>query len=927
MYWPLCLQMHQSSDSNRSPSEQAAQLVSTSSAPRQINDHVWVVDSPPPEKRPSVEIVFFHGLQLEESKEAHITTWLSRGGTQLWLNWILEEKGMQDARILTVSYDAHPKRTNKEGRMRMYVTGENLLGCLVEGNVHVGQDGCPVILVGHCSGGLVMKELCLQAQAVTLNPPDTFTERVHNFLDSLKGMAFYATPHHGTSFADVSINERAPLLNSVTLLDNDAAVLNEKFRVLRHNCQWKSIGFGETSPVNVRKFNYNDVIVEEGSARHDVDKFYTVSGNHFDICRPESRTSSSFVHLMTLITDVLKEDEKRDGPKLLLPDQIVGIDHQVENVIDKLVVHRCLGISGMGGLGKTTLAKTVFNAISKDFEYACFLCDVNKCLPSKENPESLRTGIKEELYFRGRRVRQAFDWSRLKEKKVLVVADAVTADFQLGVMNLIAKELSAESRFIVTTRNKQFLRAEKFEDISVLTLKDEHPRTLFCMFAFQTPQSMDEKLINGYLHKCGGHPLALEISGRHLNGLGAKLWEEGLENLSKALPINGDNTDALKIICDSSYVSLGKPVQQMFLDIAHCFHGERLSTAKRTWELCGWKAASAGFRTLLDRGLVTEVPLPIDGSRWISSLDSVRNLFPERDSRHAIQMHQCLRDYGRNTEKWPELKKVDSSHSQEEFPMELWKIGFNDWKVRILPEMDDSENPLLDSASHSFPTGVSSLHVTHLHRWISSRIDKALSQTFPRPYLKCLEIVNCSNLVFLPSSLGQLQALEHLTIENCRNLECLPESLGQLQALEHLNLLGCDSLETLPSSLGHLCSLQYLAIERCGKLGFIPDSCGKPQPLEHLSVQGCNNLRYLPDWTQLPALEHLIIKGCHSLKYLDESLGKLGALKYLAIEECSELCDIPVSLLQLGGLEYPNIQECHSITILDGKLTLSLTQL
>jgi Leucine-rich repeat (LRR) protein len=45
---------------------------------------------------------------------------------------------------------------------------------------------------------------------------------------------------------------------------------------------------------------------------------------------------------------------------------------------------------------------------------------------------------------------------------------------------------------------------------------------------------------------------------------------------------------------------------------------------------------------------------------------------------------------------------------------------------------------------------------------------------------------------------------------SCSNLEELPSSIGQLNALQMLDLLGCFDLEELSSSIGQLNALQML---------------------------------------------------------------------------------------------------------------------
>ncbi|BFI21577.1 protein SERAC1 [Marchantia polymorpha subsp. ruderalis] len=248
------------------------------------------------EKR--TDVVFFHGLRLGPAHEAHLSSWKSRSKTgEVWLMWLHEDN--PSLRILAVSYDASMKKDSKNGRMDIFQVSENLLQELIM--ARVGKTG-PVIFVGHSFGGIIAKEICRQAhltRSLGENIPAETT-----LLHNLRGLFFFGVPHSGSSFTDVleEINfEKGELVDYVKVFSKDLARLNHVFDRLCEKYEWRVAGVGESLPTLLPN-GFSGVIVDEASARYR--DFIMVNEDHFSICQPASRTSTSYLHLVNFIDEI-----------------------------------------------------------------------------------------------------------------------------------------------------------------------------------------------------------------------------------------------------------------------------------------------------------------------------------------------------------------------------------------------------------------------------------------------------------------------------------------------------------------------------------------------------------------------------------------------------------------------------------------------
>ncbi|KAL0552510.1 hypothetical protein IC582_011626 [Cucumis melo] len=687
-----------------------------------------------------------------------------------------------------------------------------------------------------------------------------------------------------------------------------------------------------------------------------------------------------------LIQEIVKRVLSIVNPMQLLhvAKHPVGVNSRLRK-IEELVSHigfegvNMVGMYGIGGIGKTTLAKALYNKIATQFEGCCFLLDVRR-EASKHGLIQLQKTLLNEILKEDLKVVNCDKGiniirSRLCSKKVLIVLDDVDHRDQLEALVGERDWFCQGSKIIVTTRNKHLLSSHGFDEIhNILGLNEDKAIELFSWHAFKKnhPSSNYLDLSERVTSYCKGHPLALVVLGSFLCNRDQVEWCSILDEFENSL--NKDIKDILQL----SFDGLEDKVKDIFLDISCLLVGEKVEYVKDTLSACHVNL-DFGIIVLMDLSLIT-----IENDK-VQMHDLIKQMG------HKLVCGESL-ELGKRSRLWLEKDVLEVfSNNSGTSAMKAIKLEFHNptrlivdpqafrnlnnlrllivrnarfcAKIKYLPESlkwiesHGFSQPSLPShfieknlvgldLQHSFikdfgnrlKVGEWLKHVNLSYSTSLKKIpDFSAASNLEKLYLRdctnlrtihrsifCLVkltllcLSGCCMIKKLPTSCFKLWSLKHLDLSGCTKLEKIPDFSSALN-LEILHLSRCTNLRTIHNSVFSLHKLISLDLDFCSTLKTLPTSCFMLTSLNTLTLYSCKKLEEVPDLSSASNLNSLNVKKCTNLRGIHESIGSLDRLQTLVSRECTNLVKLP-SILRLKSLKHLDLFWCsklESIPIID----------
>ncbi|XP_073012490.1 disease resistance protein RPM1-like [Typha latifolia] len=570
-------------------------------------------------------------------------------------------------------------------------------------------------------------------------------------------------------------------------------------------------------------------------------------------------------------------------------NELVGIQEEREKIIKYLTTRgkltRIISVWGMGGLGKTTLVRNIYEGkiIKEHFDYRIWVSisqkfqieDILKRMAknvftnkeSSTSIESMSSSTLKELLRRN-----------LQDKKYFIVLDNVWSRDVLIELFTVFSENNSGGRVIITTQLKDVAElATESYDLELKNLHEYEAWDLFCRWAFRNMEDKRcledlEQWGRRIVDKCCGLPLAIVVAGNLLSFRKMKVaeWERFYNEINWELhdSLENQNLSSVMRVLNLSYNHLPSHLKNCFL-FCSIFPEDYLIYRKRLIKL--WVA----------EGLVapkTTKTLEEIAAEYLNELiDRCLLQVVEKNDFGRVKscrMHDLVRGL------------AISISAKEKFCVAYHKsqmrmVNHHARRLALDEYNDDIQSSIKISILRSFYLfDTAKFSLTSLS-WISQSVR----------YLRVLDIPKAP-ITCLPDDIFNLFNLRYLGLRYT-NVKQQPNSIGKLRRLQTLDL-SRTAIKKLPRTIVELKELRHLFAEKKLDTSYrkfhVLSGVEAPKGLWHLkdlqtlqSIEATMVLvRQIGNLTQLRSLRITNVKNIHCYE-LFKSIGKMKFLSNLDV--------------------------------------------